>query len=71
MKRPDAPLCINCKYCEQNGFLFVCFMIDVGLYGMVYWYRKEKSKTYPNVPKKSEECDLFVPLIPDQYFADF
>ena len=68
---PNAPLCINCKYCQQKGFLFHCPIFElpedgkvVGLHGIVYYRRKDrKPKTYPNVPLKNDECEIFEPLL--------
>lgn len=68
---PNAPLCINCRFCEQTGFYFMCLIFQlpeigevVGNFGLVYYRRKgHKPKTYPNVPLKSEECNAFEPLI--------
>lgn len=68
---PNAPLCINCRFCQQSGFLFICPIFQlpedgevVGNLGIVYYRRKgHKSKTYPNVPTKPEECSVFKPLI--------
>lgn len=59
---PNAPLCINCRYCNQSGFLFECVLRDE--IGIVYYRRKgHKSKTYPNAPMKREECKDFEPLL--------
>lgn len=62
---PNAPLCIRCAFCQQNGFLFICpIFVDVGMDGIVYYRRRgHKSKTYPNTPMKEDECDIFVPII--------
>jgi hypothetical protein len=73
---PDAPLCINCVYCEQQGFLFICtqFLLPedgkvVGESGIVYYSRKGHiSRTYLNTPMKGEDCELFIPLIPPELF---
>jgi len=67
---PNAPICIRCRFCQQQGFLFHCPIYElpedgkvVGLFGDVYYYRRgHKPKTYSNVPMKSEECEAFEPL---------
>ena len=57
---PNAPLCINCRFCQQKGFLFVCPLEEE----LVYYKRKgHKPKTYPNAPTKKEECENFEPLL--------
>lgn len=69
---PNAPICILCEYCYQNGFLFECPIFSlpedgkvVGMDGLVYYRRQgHKPKTYTNVPMKEEECEAFSPLIP-------
>ena len=68
----EAPLCINCVYCSQKGFLFKCGLFHlpedgkvVGNFGYVYYYRKgHKPKTYPNTPKNEKECEAYKPLVP-------
>ena len=68
---PCAPLCINCRWCQQSGFLFHCPLFElpedgkvVGNDGDVYYRRKgHKPKTYSNVPMKREDCEIFEPLI--------
>ena len=64
---PNAPICIRCRYCQQEGFLFICPLFAlpedekvVGLDGLVYYKRKgHKPKTYPNTPMNDNECDVF------------
>ena len=68
---PNAPLCINCRYCRQDGFLFHCPIFElsedgkvVGMWGIVYYRRRgHKPKTYLNVPMKNDECEIFEPLL--------
>ena len=67
---PNAPICIKCRHCQQEGPRFICPIYQlpedgkvVGLNGIVYYYRRgHKPKTYQNVPRKSEECESFEPL---------
>jgi hypothetical protein len=68
----EAPICINCEHCEQEGVHFVCTLYQlpeedervVGSFGIVYWRRKGRAKRYPNVPMKPEECSTYSPLVP-------
>ena len=70
-KDPTAPICVNCKHCQQTGFLFHCPLYElpedgrvVGQSGDVYYIKGKTMKTYPNVPMKSEECESYVPITP-------
>ena len=64
---PDAPICINCEWCNQQGFLFSCVLAyiedkDVGDQGLVYWKRKDKFKNNYGAPKKVSDCEDYNPL---------
>ena len=44
----NAPLCINCKFCEQQGFLFICTQFQwpedgriAGLFGGIVYYKRK------------------------------
>ena len=77
---PKAPICINCEYCEQQGFLFYCTQFQlpedgkmVGLPGgIVYYHRKGcRNRSYENTPKTEGECELYAQLIPPSVLSMF
>jgi len=74
-----APICINCKYCQQQGFLFICPLFAlpedgeaVGMMGGIIYYKRKghESKTYENTPKETEDCDQYIPLLPKKILLD-
>jgi hypothetical protein len=76
---PEAPICINCEYCVQEGVLFICTLYQlpeydervVGNFGVVYWKRKGRVKRYPNVPMRPEDCKTYSPLVPRELLKKF
>ena len=81
---PEAPICLNCRYCQHEGIYFVCPLYQwpedgkiVGLNGIVYYYRKGKEgtdfikKTYDNVPMKPSDCEEYTQLIPKSILKQF
>ncbi len=77
---PKAPICINCEYCEQKGFLFYCTQFQwpedglmVGLPGgIVYYHRKGcENRSYENTPKTVTDCELFSQMIPESVLSMF
>jgi hypothetical protein len=61
----NAPICVLCRHCEQTGFLFYCTIFDnVGNWGLVYYHRKGKRRTYKGVPMKPEDCPVYSPMTP-------
>ena len=81
---PEAPMCLNCRYCQHEGIYFVCPLYQwpedgkiVGLNGIVYYYRKGKGgidfikKTYDNVPMKPSDCEEYTQLIPKSILKQF
>lgn len=81
---PEAPICINCKHCQHAGIYFVCPLYElpengkvVGMWGIVYYYRKGKEgtgfikKTYDNVPMKPSDCEEYTQLIPKNILKQF
>jgi len=80
----EAPICINCGYCQHEGVYFVCLFYRwpedgkiVGLNGIVYYYRRGKGgtdfikKTYDNVPMKPSDCEEYTQLIPKSILKQF
>ena len=72
LKDLNAPLCVNCSHCMQQGFLFICLLFQyvedgkiVGEHGRVYYYRAgHKPMTYLEVPLIPDDCEYYSPLIP-------
>lgn len=57
---PNAPICIRCCHCQQQGFLFICALEVAGMTGIVYYKRRgHKPITYPDVPNKDNQCNFF------------
>jgi len=75
----NAPLCINCQFCQQQGFLFICPLYSlpedgkiVGMAGGIVYYQRKghESKTYDNTPKETEDCDQYIPLLPKNFLLN-
>lgn len=57
---PNAPVCLLCRWCYQQGFLFWCIISEE----LVYYKRKNFSKSYEPMFKKESDCANFESLIP-------